>query len=124
MHTTENIHLTQPVAHCEAWECVNALAAKSATPAKQGATHTPGPWKARQFGGIISIDAPEFLGVAFVNPIGGGEIIPCQRDRLNARLIAAAPELLWELTSLVEQIDGTRPLNIIAARALIARLTA
>lgn len=61
------------------------------------ATHTPGPWKARQWGGSISIDANECAGIAFVNPMGVHGAIPTPGDSANARLIAAAPELLEAL---------------------------
>lgn len=74
--------------------------------------HTPGPWVMKEYGGkdsrfTFAVTAPDdnsvvaevarvFLRTSVVN----GEDI--ERDRANARLIAAAPDLLAELKSLLD----------------------
>ena len=62
-------------------------------PASQG-THTPGPWQANPIGdtGRCSISAP--------HPSGGGQNVIDECLKENARLIAAAPELLAALEAL------------------------
>ena len=60
--------------------------------------YTKGPWKATNRGQTISIDAPQYIGIAFINPQGNHNSgIPCRAESANARLIAAAPELLAAL---------------------------
>lgn len=52
--------------------------------------HTPTPWTCRQFDATISIDAEEYLGIAFVNPKSPSYhegAIPCTYDRNNAEYI-------------------------------------
>jgi hypothetical protein len=57
--------------------------------------HTPGPWTHSQWGQTISINADGFTGIANINPSGNHKSgIPKPEDRANARLIAAAPDLL------------------------------
>jgi len=58
---------------------------------------TSGPWTWRPWGETISIDALKVKdggGVAHINPGGNSNAgIPSGRDRANAALISAAPEL-------------------------------
>jgi hypothetical protein len=57
--------------------------------------HTPGPWLARQmFSGNWDICAED----------GNGETIARAREESNARLIAAAPELLAALSQLLSRL--------------------
>jgi hypothetical protein len=75
--------------------------------------HTPGPWSI-DWGNPIHID-----GVA---------IVPQQLDgthTANARLIAAAPELLKELQSILEDIDSDHgnDHDYSKTRTLISRVT-
>lgn len=83
------------------------------------AKHTPGPW------------------VVFEKHIGAGGTLPIVHrtkwwshgineieDAANARLIAAAPDLLEELREIVEMIDPCgHDVNFDAARAAIAKAT-
>lgn len=80
--------------------------------------HTPGPWAIRENDRAIVPAADPRRLVAH-----GGSILP-----ENARLIAAAPDLLAHLTRLIAAIDrlpGNNPLDGLAdeARAAIARAT-
>lgn len=75
--------------------------------------HTQGPWAA------TSNDHPEqgVYGSGYrIAKMTGGEI---QRDHANARLIAAAPELLEALKDLVNNGIGTEAVK--HARAAIAK---
>lgn len=91
------------------------------------AKHTPGPWHATQWGKTVVIDAPEYLGLAHLNHIGN--IMANGRpalaiDKANARLIAAAPEMLEALKALLWQHDNHGQLFGMAlqdARATIAK---
>ena len=96
------------------------------------AKHTPGPWLTHKEG---------FSSIYIESRIGGGmlqEVASCgptgegrDQQEANARLIAAAPELLEALKEVVEILDevlgfGTEPShgNIAAkARAVIAKAT-
>ena len=77
---------------------------------KQG--HTPGPWVAQHTGFYWQIGSAEGT-VADACPsqfIDGGTIEnPSPREEANARLIAAAPDLLaavWALVEHFERVDG------------------
>lgn len=59
---------------------------------------TPGPWKARNLGTEIAV-----FGSYRLCGMTGGEI---QRDKANARLIAAAPDLLKVLQEVQEFAQG------------------
>lgn len=67
-------------------------------PAKTKTQHTPGPWRHTNRGSVIGAD--------------NCAVVSCQDCRLtdeavaNARLIAAAPDLLAALIDLVERCDG------------------
>ena len=77
--------------------------------------HTPGPWRVilddtgGEFSGWPSVEAPEEIDTAIVHRAGfhqryWGDL--SQRECIaNARLIAAAPDLLAALKFIVEQID-------------------
>lgn len=93
--------------------------------------HTPGPWHAFRIGeGMLgsytvrSADNPGIASVPMVQPGGDGV------GRLNARLIAAAPELLAALEGLMEWEDEiaanlglhTNPVPLMAkARAALTK---
>lgn len=83
-------------------------------------THTPGPWSAAE-----QFDGDESLGIAVsarrqeivrIYDIGG-------EGFANARLIAAAPDLLAALRGLVTTLEGmaVHPSHYAQARAAIAR---
>jgi hypothetical protein len=85
--------------------------------------HTPGPWHA---------DLPEKIHPRFVRDTAEVVIAYCDRGleeaKANARLIAAAPELLASLRHAVEAceqewIGDSEPAWMIAARAAIAKAT-
>ncbi len=67
------------------------------------APHTPGPWKILvPDGSMIVANGHHIASVAMGGPIDGPE------DRANARLIAAAPDLL---AALKEAADFVQPFN-------------
>ncbi len=82
--------------------------------------HTPGPWKIWEHGGkddpsckiFAELSGLKELSVGIAQTIGGN-------DEANARLIAAAPELLAELKRLQESFgwDETHPASKIIAKA-------
>lgn len=84
--------------------------------------HTPGPWTAKEVGNNWLIET---------GPDGAGFIIPGYPDEMgaNAKLIAAAPELLVALKWFIDDIDGTHTVmvefdaDVARARAAIAKAT-
>lgn len=71
-------------------------------------THTPGPWEDNGAGliyGQVQGDDDEAPFVADVCNNGGAGIYS-EQEKINARLIAAAPELLEALDNLAEHIDS------------------
>lgn len=70
--------------------------------------HTPGPWSQDKYGNVISADK-ETIKVEGVSLSGRST----EETRANARLIAAAPELLAALEAMLEavrqNIDGIPP---------------
>lgn len=82
------------------------------------AKHTPGPWVA---------DGSEITTATWVCGADGKRICtmrPSFADWSNARLIAAAPELLEALKDLVARIDEYgSPISASFARAAIAKAT-
>ena len=67
--------------------------------------HTPGPWKPIPYGETIAIRsmATDAWNVATVNHGGNYDAgIPNKQNRVDARLIAAAPELLEALEYVVQ----------------------
>lgn len=89
--------------------------------------HTPGPWRIRENGQRISIDSEsvDFLGLAEINPSGNTGGIPTQLNRANARLIAAAPDLLeiaegllmWLKNENMARIPGVDKLETVLKKA-------
>jgi hypothetical protein len=66
--------------------------------------YTPGPWKARFLGQSIQIDCQNRWGLAYIYPAGGHVTgVPSEEDLANARLIAAAPELLEALEAIFRE---------------------
>lgn len=72
---------------------------------KKQAHHTPGPWKTQGFENLI-VNSP--LGNTIVCSPGSdtGTLIEMKS---NARLIAAAPELLYALKQLMNMVDFKYP---------------
>lgn len=84
-------------------------------PSSCGSVHTPGPWASKKiFTGSYHIQAGEQV-VAHA----GYE----DRAEANARLIAAAPDLLAALQGLLDGFSDYVGPNINAARAAIAKAT-
>lgn len=91
--------------------------------------HTPGPWKCSTYGQRISIDTENnevgIWGIAHINPDGDGRNgIPSASNRANARLIAAAPDLLEILKEALDVMgtwDDAEPGWATTARAAIAK---
>jgi hypothetical protein len=70
-------------------------------------THTPGPWRIYEGGQIGSASVRRFPAMTVLNSgTVKGETIGVAIA--NARLIAAAPDLLAHLIALVDYIDGER----------------
>lgn len=83
-------------------------------------SHTPGPWKLKRSGAISDADGELVATTGYRVRVGSDE------DDANARLIAAAPELLALLTELID-IEGPQPGHIEWAnkvKAAIAKATA
>lgn len=73
---------------------------------KTKAAPTPGPWEQRAWGQTIEIRAEAHGGLAWINARGDSDKgIPSARDRANAALIAAAPDLLAALILAVVALD-------------------
>jgi len=99
--------------------------------------HSPGPWKIagyagpREETGALIVDAlgQEVALTATVHgPVSAGEPMDWKRYYLNARLIAAAPEMLLALEQLVGGCDPKtsiedrgRQAAVDSARAIIAK---
>ena len=85
---------------------------------KTKTTHTPGPWKvylpsdAQKVSPFFAVHAPAqdlrsslangLFTLAHVEPCDGGEAV----QEANARLIAAAPDLLAALKAMIDRDDG------------------
>lgn len=95
--------------------------------------HTPGPWvetvvPTSAGSAIIIHSADHRIAIIYVDGIRKGiddELPRSIENRANARLIAAAPELLEELEDLVAMIDPDGPLasHVKSAKAVIAKAT-
>jgi hypothetical protein len=81
------------------------------------AKHTPGPWKVRERivnGKLVDcfVQAPSFQGFAYGSEILGDDEYSHDNDRsrklADARLIAAAPELLEALHKIVTELSQHR----------------
>lgn len=111
-----------------------------ATTSTSSSKHTPGPWipyseegpRGKEFrhsvcrvpltdGGVIDWDRDDFEHVCVCEAIGKTEA----HAEANARLIAAAPELLTALRSMLASVDdiyiAENPRTFDAARAAIAK---
>lgn len=75
-------------------------------------THTPGPWRIGNAGKAIF--PPQ--GIAMIADCAG-----CDNARANARLIAAAPDLLAALKVLHDAVDALYPGIMLPAELAIAR---
>ena len=86
------------------------------------AKHTPGPWVSREtpddadFTHEINSKATPYFGVAAVYAIA-------QNAPANARLIAAAPDLLEALKMALVWLDYEGKYDVLAIRAAIAKAT-
>jgi hypothetical protein len=91
-----------------------------------GGTHTPGPWSIIWFGGMQIGHEPTGEAVC---TMWGSDTDPADPKHANARLIAAAPELLEALQEIVRKFDAAPdevknvPLGIMKARAAITKAT-
>lgn len=94
------------------------------------AQHTPGPWRAIRGDSVVSIVAADGSDIAATNTKAYWQRHDDQ-DKANARLIAAAPDLLlagraavaaWELP-MTEESAATFETAIQLLRAAIARAT-
>ncbi len=82
---------------------------------------TPGPWEAQQVVTQSYVSPEHGWGVVAVNPMRGriDSAIACMREA-DARLIAAAPELLDALKEILSR-NGFEQGEWVAARAAIAK---
>jgi len=78
--------------------------------------HTPGPWTVWEEGGVY-VDSPTYLVCSVYGP--GPAVLA------NARLIAAAPELLEALKDVMERLVDRHEADesAVKARAAIAKAT-
>jgi hypothetical protein len=95
------------------------------------AKHTPGPWKirAKRLGSVVMIDAaPHVPGViaqvCATTGEDGTNLTADVRNEANARLIAAAPDLLASLREFVALYDGCRDMLGAPVAAKLARAEA
>jgi hypothetical protein len=81
--------------------------------------HTPAPWNAE---GLDILDNTNIGILATISPENDG---PSEEDYANARLIAAAPELLAALQRLTDicEADDQYPIHTEEARAAIFKAT-
>ena len=86
--------------------------------------HTPGPWIwGADFRGLYGA-GPDNAVLAHA-PYEGMWLSESDSIEANAKLMAAAPDLLAALTAFVEEVEGTFPFTSLdAARAAIAKATA
>lgn len=97
--------------------------------------HTPGPWTARYLAsdphGVIMIGGYEIVTTNY-DVVGGNPGVAPIRNEMDARLIAAAPELLATCKAWLELVDGEGQGNCCGcnyqtqteqARAAIAKAT-
>lgn len=88
-------------------------------------THTPGPWRVApddtSFGGYVAISGGDHFGLAEVVVELGGK--PYPDGEANAKLIAAAPEMLEALRALVDDVESKwgDPHTLRHARATLAK---
>lgn len=85
--------------------------------------HTPGPWSAAP---VLSFGEFEIAGankeeVALIYGYSGGDEPGANPSEANARLIAAAPELLEALKAVLDDKTRTYAVRCMKARAVIAK---
>ena len=85
--------------------------------------HTPGPWAILETGcAHPTITNGIGVNVCTVSGTDMGYMLPAEEERANARLIAAAPELLAMLYELApEDCNGDESCRHCRAHALLAR---
>ena len=99
---------------------------KTKNEAANKTSHTPGPWNAHTITGFWQ-DNP--LPITASNPFNGcgmevALVQKCGQKHANARLIAAAPELLSALRKLLNRVAYDTPgVEVEEARAAILRAT-
>lgn len=91
-------------------------------------THTPGPWEVKNgcnvFAPAVRIPLTKNDYIACTGGLSGTDTI--ERDAANARLIAAAPDLLeavQKLLPLAAKSFGALTVDLDAARAAVAKAT-
>lgn len=72
-------------------------------------SHTPGPWRVNKYGSIGAGEFGKKPIVANVEPLYGDDALLYGDSAANARLIAAAPDLLDALKELVAVVRGECP---------------
>lgn len=79
-------------------------------------SHTPGPWRLGKCGGSVVADVPIQDGICGSDCVEyyGGHLIAESVTPSNAKLIAAAPDLLALLQELID-IEGPQPGHIMWA---------
>jgi hypothetical protein len=86
--------------------------------------HTPGPWKLRLGTGVQYDYLIEVKGGALIAAYPHYSGATKKVTKANARLIAAAPELLAALNALLDDVGRTNSmLGAVQARAAIAKAT-
>ena len=86
--------------------------------------HTPGPWRISGYNENMGYPEPVIAGMVNGRTAYVAVCIECQRmDDANAKLIAAAPELLEALELMIDTHDegGWPTASIAIARAAIAK---
>jgi hypothetical protein len=78
-------------------------------------THTPGPWRTRNVDDHMYLDADTWDAFARVVVVVDDE--PDPEGEANARLIAAAPEMLEALKEAVDDLRGPAETKALAAIA-------
>jgi hypothetical protein len=71
--------------------------------------HTPGPWRAEGWNNLV---VNSYTGDTIIIQPGGSEYAKLEELQANARLIAAAPELLEALKGMMEwarRVKGSNP---------------
>ena len=89
--------------------------------------HTPGPWITKWSRSPPKIVGPNNELIAKM-PVWEGQKVKWERQKFNARLIAAAPDLLEALYNLISlasphMTDSTQTLAMEQARAAMAKAT-
>jgi hypothetical protein len=80
-------------------------------------THTPGPWKKSKYGELKNPEGQQVM----VWGCGIAHSMRTSETEANARLIAAAPDLLEALKEIVQRNEIQHWFNLDQARAAIAK---